>query len=145
MTETSSHAPLLGFDFGLQRIGVAVGEREPLASFPLITLHARRGQPDWPAIGKLLQTWRPQALVVGVPLHMDGAEQATTRAARRFAHQLRQRYHLPVHEADERLSSRQARSIHQSQRQAGKRKRRGDTDRIAASLILSEWLQANPQ
>jgi len=137
-----ARATYLGFDFGLRRIGVAVGEAEPAASFPLTTLPARHGQPDWTALAGLLQTWRPAALVVGVPLHLDGARQPLTRAARRFSRQLRLRYGLPVHETDERLSSRAAREVQAQQRRAGKRGRHapGNEDRIAASLILMDWL-----
>ncbi|MDH3452082.1 MAG: Holliday junction resolvase RuvX [Gammaproteobacteria bacterium] len=135
-------ATYLGFDFGQRRIGIAVGERDPVASFPLTTLSARAGVPDWQAIAKLINNWHPGALVVGIPMHMDGSGQAVTRAARRFAHQLKQRFELPVHEADERLSSRSARELHRAQRAAGKRMRKsaGDEDRIAASLILKDWL-----
>lgn len=141
-TGKPGRATYLGFDFGQRRIGVAVGEGDPVASFPLTTLAAREGVPDWPAIGRLVKTWQPRALVVGVPVHMDGRAQAVTRAARRFAHQLKQRFTLPVHEADERLSSRRARDVHRAQRAAGKRLRKsaGDEDKIAASLILRDWL-----
>lgn len=132
----------LGFDFGQRRIGVAVGEREPAASFPLTTLSAEQGRPDWHAIAGIIDTWQPCALIVGVPVHMDGRGHALTRAARRFSHQLKQRFGLPVHEADERLSSRNARAVHREQRRAGKRrdKSAGDEDKIAASLILRDWL-----
>ena len=135
-------ATYLGFDFGQRRIGVAVGEREPPASFPLTTLSARQGQPDWSGIADIVNTWQPQALIVGIPVHMDGSGHALTRAARRFKQQLKQRFDLPVHEADERLSSRNAREVHRAQRRAGKRMRKcaGDEDKIAASLILHDWL-----
>lgn len=151
MKETAgkpTRATYLGFDFGQRRIGVAVGERQPAASFPLTTLYVRDGTPEWQAIAKLIKTWRPDALVVGIPLHMDGSHQAITRAARRFARQLKQRFELPVHEADERLSSRRAHEVHRAQRAAGKRMRKsaGDEDKIAASLILKDWLlQQNNQ
>ena len=135
-------ATYLGFDFGLRRIGVAVGEQRPVASFPLTTLSARAGHPDWQEIAELVKTWQPHALVVGIPVHMDGSGTTVTRAARRFAHQLKQRFEVPVHEADERLSSRNARELHRAQRVAGKRMRKsaGDEDRIAAGLILKDWL-----
>ena len=141
-TAAATRATYLGFDFGLRRIGVAVGEAEPLASFPLTTLAARQGRPDWAAIGELVRTWRPAALVVGVPLHLDGACSPLTRSARRFSHQLRQRFALPVHEADERLSSRAARELQQRQRRDGRRRGRtaANEDKIAASLILNDWL-----
>lgn len=133
----------LGFDFGLARIGVAVGENQPAAAFALTTLQSLRGQPDWAAIGGLIDTWRPAALVVGVPVHMDGAGQPVTRAARRFCHQLRGRFGLSVHEAEERLTSRRAREVLKIQRRAGKRRKNAgrDEDKIAASLILGDWLE----
>ena len=136
------HTTYLGFDYGQRRIGVAVGESHPLAAFPLTTLNAREGHPDWPAIAELIKTWQPGGLVVGIPVHMDGTSHAVTRAARRFVHQLKQRFELPVHEADERLSSRNARELHRAQRAVGKRMRKsaGDEDKIAASLILKDWL-----
>ena len=142
ITGKPRRATFLGFDFGQRRIGVAVGERQPAASFPLTTVDVRDGSPDWQAITKLIRTWKPEALVVGIPLHMDGSHQAITRAARRFAQQLKQHFALPVHEADERLSSRRAHEVHRAQRAAGKRMRKsaGDEDKIAASLILKDWL-----
>jgi putative Holliday junction resolvase len=127
---------LLGFDFGLRRIGVAVGQTLTGTASPLTTLISRNEQPDWAAIGRLVAEWQPEALVVGLPYQMDDQEAEVACRARRFARQLEGRYRLPVHLADERLTTREAR------RQLG---RRGAEDRrlvdaLAAQLILETWL-----
>lgn len=134
----------LGFDFGLRRIGVAAGQSVTGSSSPAGTVPARDGEPEWARIDALVAEWRPDGLVVGVPLHMDGGEQPLTARARAFARALGARYGLAVHEADERLSSRDAEGVIAAARAAGgrRRTRRGDVDRIAACLILERWLAA---
>jgi putative Holliday junction resolvase len=96
---------LLGFDFGLQRIGVAVGQQLTGTAMALATVRSRNGKPDWDMISELIKTWRPDALVVGLPLHADGSESGFTRNVKRFIRQLEDRFKLPVHLMDERLSS----------------------------------------
>lgn len=135
----------LGFDFGLRRIGIAAGQRITASAGPVDTIPARDGEPDWPRLDAIIAEWRPAALVVGVPLLTDGGEQPLARRARRFASVLASRYGLAVHEADERLSSRAAREMIADSRAAGTRRRtrKGDVDRMAATLILEGWLQAH--
>lgn len=134
---------LIGFDFGERRIGLAVGDAETGLCSPLNTLHSKDGSIDWLAIGKLLDEWRPAALVVGVPRHMDGSDSEMTSRASRFGRQLHGRFMLPVHEADERTTSRQAEDIMRDNRCKGRRRSsKGDTDKIAATLILQHWLEA---
>ena len=101
----STARTLLGFDYGKKRIGVAVGQKLTATATPAETLHSSNDQPDWAGIARLIETWRPQALVVGLPLHMDGTEHALTEAAREFGRALEQRFDLPVHLIDERLTS----------------------------------------
>jgi putative pre-16S rRNA nuclease len=130
---------LLGFDYGLQRIGVAVGQELTGTARALATVRARDGNPDWDMITELIRTWRPDALVVGFPLRADGSESEFTRRVKRFMRQLEARYALPVHPMDERLSSRAA-------AQAGENgnhelKGRG-IDAVAAREILQSWLQS---
>ena len=134
----------LGFDFGLRRIGVAAGQLVTASASPVAVIPAREGDPDWQRLDALVVEWDPVALVVGIPLLTDGTEQPLGRRARRFAAALQRRYDLPVHEADERLSSRAARELIAERRSAGARRRtrRGDIDRMAATLILEHWLQA---
>lgn len=139
---------LLGFDFGTRRIGVAIGQVLTRTARPLAVLHSRDGGPDWNAIGALIGQWRPDALVVGMPLHMDGTEHELTAAARRFGNRLAGRYNLPVHRVDERLTSVEAeRLLAESATDTGRRRRPGNADAIdslAAAIILQAWLDAQP-
>lgn len=133
---------VLAFDFGTRRIGVAVGSAITGRAQALTTLHHRDG-PDWDAITRLVAEWRPQALVVGLPLLEDGSEQAITGHARWFMRQLGTLFGLPVHAVDERFSSIEALERLRTQRATGARKRRlqkGDTDSMAAQIILEGWL-----
>ena len=139
---TGSGRTLLGFDYGTKHIGVAVGQELTATSTPLATLASRNENPDWAAISRMIEEWRPVALVVGVPLNLDGAEQAMTQAARRFARRLEGRYHLPVHLADERLSTVEAgRMLYERAADAGTRRarRRREVDEVAAHLILQTY------
>ncbi len=103
MTAAEVQTPL-AFDFGMRRVGVAVGARLNGTARPLRTLKAQ-GKAVYPLIEPLLAEWQPDALVVGVPRHPDGAEHAMTAAARKFAASLRGRFHKPVFEVDERYTS----------------------------------------
>lgn len=127
---------LLGFDFGSRRIGVAVGQRITGTASALTTLAARDGQPDWTQVAKLLETWRPEALVVGLPLQLDGSRSDVTEAAERFARRLEGRFRLPVYLYDERLSS------HAAEHWGGEHSRRDSLDEVAAQIILQDWLDS---
>ena len=125
---------LIAFDFGEKRIGTAVGQTVTRTATPLETVPVRREKPDWNAIDRLIGAWKPDALVVGLPLNMDGSEQRVTAQARRFANRLQGRAGLPVHLADERLSTREAWT-----RLVESGSRRGGPDPIAAQVILEGW------
>ena len=133
---------ILGFDYGKRRIGIAVGQTLTQTAQALTTLQSRDGKPDWKAIQQLLEEWRPIRLVVGLPLHLDGKEQEITRAARRFANQLHGRFGLPVSHADERLSSVEAERI-LAENQNSRRYDKQAIDKLAAQLILQDWLEQN--
>lgn len=130
---------LLGFDFGSKRIGVAVGQELTGTARELLTLNNLNGAPDWDAITRLLEEWRPDALVVGLPLNLDGSEHEVSRMAKRFGNRLRGRYNLPVFTIDERLSSSEAESLLAEQGRFD----RADVDKVAARLILESWLAEN--
>jgi len=133
---------LLAFDFGMKRIGVAVGQTVTQTAQPLDTLKASHGEPDWNNIKFLLKKWQPDALVVGVPLNMDGTEQAITARARAFIESLKKRFDLPVHEVDERLTSKDARE--RLFAEGGyKALQDGQVDQVAAQLILQNWFEEN--
>jgi putative Holliday junction resolvase len=128
---------VLGFDFGTRRIGVAVGQGLTRSASALVTLNNRNGAPDWEAIGRLIGQWQPAALVVGLPLNLDGSDHEITRLARRFGNRLRGRYNLPVYTMDERLSSAAAEALLAEQGRYDK----ADVDKVAAQLILQGWLE----
>lgn len=132
------HGRWLGFDFGERRIGVAIGQQltgtaSPLAVLPTKGQGQGPGQPDWPAIERLLGEWQPEGIVVGVPRRDDGSDYPVTPLAERFARQLHGRFHLRVETADERLSSFEA-----SER-LGFDKRKAAVDAGAAAIILETW------
>jgi putative pre-16S rRNA nuclease len=132
---TEQTETLLAFDYGEKHIGVAVGQTLTSTANPLGTVRVVRASPDWSAISRMVKTWKPDALVVGLPLNMDGSEQKVTRRARRFRDELLGRYCLPVHLVDERLTTREARDRLAS---AG---RAGSADHpVAAQIILESWL-----
>ncbi len=128
---------ILGFDFGTRRIGVAVGQVITKSATALTTLNSQNMQPDWKAITRLIEQWKPDALVVGIPLHMDGSEQEITHLAKRFGNRLHGRYNLPVYPIDERLSSYEA---EQELTQQNGSFASSDIDKVSAKLILQSWL-----
>lgn len=140
-------AGFLGFDYGTRRIGVATGEAVTGAARPLTTLPARAGEPSWEALRQVVREWRPRALVVGLPLTLDGAQQPMTGRARRFAEALGRETGLPVHLHDERHSSREAARRFAAARARGQLRRRDAAalDAMAAAVILESWLLAHPQ
>lgn len=128
----SSPLSFLAFDYGTRRVGVASGNTLLGMARPLRTIDdAGAGRFD--AIARLVDEWRPDALVVGVPFHPDGAEHDNTRRARRFARQLHGRHRLPVHEVDERYSTTEALAAG-----AGG----DDADAAAAAIILDQFLRS---
>lgn len=137
----SEHQTVLGFDYGLRRIGTAVGQTLTATATAGVTITANHGKPDWQAISQLIDEWQPTALIVGLPLNMDDSEQQLTAAAKRFGNRLHGRYQLPVYYADERLTSKEA--AHQlkfSPHSVKKRKlKRSDVDNLAAKLIIETW------
>jgi putative Holliday junction resolvase len=134
---------ILAFDFGRRRIGAAVGQSTTCTASGLQTI-ANGRDPDWAAIDRLILDWRPQALLVGLPVGPEGEETDMSRAARRFGEALRERYSLPVDYADERLTSRAAGSRFAELRAGGglRRKHAGQLDAISARIILENWLQS---
>jgi putative Holliday junction resolvase len=121
----------LAFDFGTRRVGVAVGHGLLGTGRALTTVRASGRAAQLEAIAALVDEWRPDALVVGVPFHPDGAEHDNTRAARAFGRRLHARFRLPVHEVDERYSTTEALA-------GGAR----DADAAAAAIILEQYLRS---
>lgn len=136
---TPYRTTVLGFDFGLKRIGVAVGDRMIGVAHPLQTIHGESNEQRFSAIEALIREWQPGLLVVGLPFHLDGTEHEMTLRCRRFSRQLEGRFSLPVVLVDERLSSAAA---SQDLREIGitGRKQKAMLDQVAAQRILQSYL-----
>jgi len=135
---------ILGLDFGLKRIGVAVGNTDTRTAQALSTVAARDGVPDWPQLHKQIQSWLPGLLVVGLPVNMNGSEGAMAKRARAFGRKAGGRFGLQVVFVDERLTTRAAEQLLQTSAAAGSRRparqRAGKRDGLAAELIVLAYL-----
>ncbi|XKH02081.1 Holliday junction resolvase RuvX [Marinobacter nauticus] len=129
---------ILAFDFGTRRIGVAAGQEMLGTGQPVAMIPARDGIPDWQDIEKLLAEWRPDIVLVGLPLNMDDTENDMCARARKFGKRLHGRYHVPVEMVDERLTSFEAKSDVMAAGGSRDFGRHGVDDR-AAVLILETW------
>lgn len=132
----------LGFDFGTRNIGVAVGQSITQTATPLKIIHARDGVPQWQEIAAIIKKWRPDALIVGLPLKMDDSEwgETITKKAQLFAAALRIHFHpLPVHLVDERLTTKAAREFIYDNF-GYKALQKEPIDSFAAKIILESWM-----
>ncbi len=139
------HGYILGFDFGLRRIGVAVGQFTTMTATSLETV-GHGTTPDWAAVDRLVREWKPALLVVGLPLNLRGEETDMSRAARKFGASLEDRYSLDISFSDERLTSHAAESRFAELRSQGrlKKKHARQLDAVAAQIILENWIQSSP-
>nr|MBV6629185.1 Holliday junction resolvase RuvX [Oceanococcus sp. HetDA_MAG_MS8] len=131
----------LGFDYGLARVGVAVGNSLTGTARALPMLPPPRDKAGWDAVSRVVREWQPAEFIVGMPPQSAGNE-ALLSAIRRFALELQQRYALPVHWVDESLSSRSAAGELRDARAAGlksNRVRPGDEDSLAAAALLQQF------
>lgn len=137
---------ILGFDFGLRRIGVAVGQTHTRTATALQTIN-HSARPDWTAIDRLVEEWRPSTLIVGLPLAEDGSETEMSAKAREFGNSLGKRFSIEVNYFDERLSSHAAEQAFADARAGGtaRRKDASRLDAMAARIILENWLQTLPR
>lgn len=128
------HNTLLCFDYGTKRIGVAVGQSLTGTASPLDIIRVYKNKPDWKAIEKIIENWKPDAIVVGIPLQMNNEQQEMTQAADKFARQLEGRFNLPVYGIDERLSTFEAEQ---------RTNKKTSIDDVAAQAILETWFAEN--
>lgn len=127
---------LLAFDYGLKKIGVALGNTLTCKARPLSIIKAERRDVRFEEIGRLITEWRPDRIIVGLPLTADGQEQLATTQARRFANQVNGRFSLPVALVDERGSSLEAQAVMGTN---------DPDDAVAAAIILQRYLDALSQ
>lgn len=130
----------LAFDFGTKSIGCAVGQSITGTAQALPAFKAQDGIPNWEQIEKCLREWKPQVVVVGLPLNMDGSEQDLTLRAKKFAQRLHGRFGVNVVLQDERLTTTEARA-EIFQRGGFKALNKGKIDGISACLILESWFE----
>lgn len=126
------HQLFLAVDFGTKRTGMASGNRITQSATPMPTVKAS-GEAQLLEVVKRVKAWQPDALVIGVPFHPDGAVHENTKRARKFAHQLRERTKLTVYEVDERYSTTEAHSLGAA-----------DADAASACIILEQFLRSLP-
>lgn len=132
---------VIGFDFGLKRIGLATGQLITGTATPLATLQAVNQSPDWDTIEKHIKQWKPDALIVGIPYLLDGSESEITRAARNFSKKLAHRFNLPVYTVDESLSSHAAEETLKQHLKISKHNKH-EVDKMAAAIIVQRWLDS---
>ena len=140
MPSAAAVKSLLGFDFGNAQIGVATGQTITNKATSLAIIAARDGTPDWRALDAIVGEWKPNLLVVGLPLNMDDSESPLSQRARKFARRLYGRFNIDTLMVDERLTSREAKAAY---RYLGKHDL-DKVDHVAAALILQSWLD-DPQ
>lgn len=129
---------LLAFDFGIKRIGVAVGSTIAHTTQPLVTLHGEATEPRFAAIAALIAEWQPVALIVGLPCNEDGSPHEMTRLCRRFANRLKGRFNLPAILVDERYTSASA-STQLNEMGIRGIKQKTMIDQVAAQFILQAY------
>ena len=137
MSDTSPNQKIeriLAFDFGLKYLGLAAGQAVTNTASGVTTLRCKSGKPQWHQVAEIIQTHKPQALVVGLPLNMDGTESEMSALSREFAIELERRFQLPTHLQDERLTSFEAELSLSSAQEAGK----ANTDHELAACFIGE-------
>ena len=142
---------VLAFDFGVKRIGVAIGERRLGQARALLIIADTANAPRFSTIGKLIAEWQATRLIVGRPLNEDGSSHEMTMRCERFAHQLKGRFGLPLNLVDERFSSleadlqmRESNSRNAARGIATWQQRKAKMDAEAARIILQSWFDSAP-
>ncbi|MEQ4223389.1 Holliday junction resolvase RuvX [Pseudomonas syringae] len=136
---------LLGFDFGTKQIGVAVGQAITGQARELCTLKAQNGIPDWNKVQALIKEWQPDAIVVGLPLNMDGTRSNMSDLAEKFSRKLNGRFGVAVYTHDERLTTFEAKGERMARGGQKGSYRDNPVDAIAAALLLQGWLDEHPE
>ena len=145
-TNTASSTPikapntLLGFDFGTKSIGVATGQMITATAQPIAAIKANDGIPNWDTVEAVIKEWKPDLIVVGLPLNMDGTEQPITQRAKKFGNRLTGRFGVKTVFQDERLTTASAKEFI-FERGGYKALEKGKVDSVSAALILEGWME----
>ena len=132
---------VIGFDFGLKRIGVAIGQTITQTATPVDIVNSKDGKPDWQHISQIFEQWQPSAILVGLPMRLNGEQQALTQPARKFGQRLSGRYNRPIYYIEEQLSSVEARTRVKNSSHNTPHNTSPQIDDHAAQIILQNWLQ----
>lgn len=141
MPDSQAPETIVAFDFGLRRIGVAVGQDITGSASPLGIVGNGENGADFGRIAELIKSWRPGRLIVGMPMHVDGSPGDIEPDIQEFIAELA-RFNLPIDRIDERYSSQEAKQTLKKARQAGNRGRikKEHIDSAAAVLIAERYL-----
>jgi putative Holliday junction resolvase len=138
-SSTNNTQTIIAFDFGMKSIGLAVGQAITNTASPLQAIKAQDGIPNWDVLTKVISQWEPDALLVGLPLNMDGTEQPITGSVKRFVGRLKHKYNLPVFLHDERLSTVDAKAK-LFELGGYKKLSKEKVDSVSAVLIYESWV-----
>jgi len=139
----TQHKTILAFDYGLKKIGVAIGQTVTNTARPLCIIKAKDGKPNQQQLTEVISSWRPNIIVIGMPYQEDGTEQEITKLTRKFADNLKKQYQdkykFTIETIDERHTSIEAKKKFAELRAQGLIKQGEKLDHIAACIILERW------
>ena len=135
-----SSQTVLGFDYGTKSIGIAIGQQLTASARPLISIKAVDGIPKWEEIAAIITEWKPDLIVVGLPLNMDGTEQEITLRAKKFGNRLNGRFGVKVVTQDERLTTADAKA-RLFEMGGYKALTKGQVDAMSAVLIIESYFE----
>jgi len=136
-----SSLTVLGFDYGTKSIGVAIGQSLTGSANPLLSIKAVDGIPKWEEVGMLIEEWKPDLVVVGLPLNMDGSEQEMTQRAKKFANRINGRFGIKIATQDERLTTADAKA-RLFEMGGYKALTKGQVDAMSAVLIIESYFES---
>ena len=138
MPDFKTSQSIMAFDFGTQKMGIAIGQSTIESTNPLPLFVMKDGIPDWNQLLKLVKEWQPNLFLVGLPLNMDDSESELSARARKFARRLRHQTNIETWMVDERLTTREAREELEYYQNKGRAKRLS-ADSFAAALLIQSW------
>ena len=127
---------IISFDFGIKKIGVAVGQTSTYSSSPLQIVYNKKNEINWPEISKLVEEWKPNLILVGKPLNMDGTDSDIMKDVEKFCKKLKQLFNIDCEYIDERLTTFEAKEI----------LKEGNIDIVdanAAKILIDNWFNRN--
>ena len=143
MPDLNSPQMIMAFDFGTQKMGMAVGQSMIESANPLALFPMKDGIPNWDELLKIVKQYQPNLFLVGLPLNMDDTESELSARSRKFARRLRHQTNIETLMVDERLTTREARGELEQYQSQGRGKKLA-ADSIAAALFIESWYR-NPE